>query len=454
MALQDISQVTISLDSGGITRPSFGIPIFFTAHNYTRNRVDSFSSLTEVSSVFGTTSNAYKAAESVFGNSPSVDTFKIARIVGNTDVTPTVSTLGTTYTITVTDQDGTSVTASATMDGTTNTTVSQIIDELVADINAGSQDVLATDNTSYLTLSREGGTYPTVDFKISAVTNLTIAEASSGSESISTAYTSLKLVDNDWYGVAWEDHTDKTNILALAALVEADKKVYFYGSSAVESIDDTYTPGTDPDNLDIIGWLAEGGYFRTIPWWHQDADTTFSELKYCGYNLPYDAGTVVWTNNQLTGIEAAKNPDGFALTTNQQNNLDARNATFLGIKGNVVYTRGGKVSSGEWIDIIHGRDNLESDIALDNFDLLTNQQGSKLAFSDKDINTIAGLLESRLNYYKKQRNFLLDPISITVPKAADIARDEKVARSLSGITFTAKLAGAIIMTDITGKLEI
>jgi len=157
MALQDISRVTISLDSGGITRPSFGIPIFFAAHNYSTNRVDSFSTLAEVAAVFGTTANAYKAAQSVFGNSPSVETFKIARIVGNTDITPTIATVGTVYTITVTDQNGVSVTASATMDGTTNTTASQIVDELVADINAGAQNVLATDNATYLTLSREGG---------------------------------------------------------------------------------------------------------------------------------------------------------------------------------------------------------------------------------------------------------------------------------------------------------
>lgn len=454
MALQDISQVTISLDSGGISRPSFGIPIFFTAHNYTRNRVDSFTSLSDVESVFGTTSNAYKAAKSVFGNTPSVNTFKIARIVGNTDVTPTVTTVGTVYTITVTDQDGTSVTASATLDGTINTTISQVIDELVADINAGTQDVLATDNASYFTLSRENGSFPAVDFKISGVTNLALSEAAAGSESISTAYNNVKLVDNDWYAVAWEDHTDKANILALAGIIEADKKIYFYGSSAVESIDDTYTKGTDPDALDIIGWLSEGGYFRTVCWWHQDADTDFSELKYCGYNIPFDAGTVVWTNNKITGIPAAKNSDGFALTTNQQNNLYARNATFLGIKGNIVYTIGGKVSSGEWIDIIHGRDNLESDIALDNFDLLTNQQGGKLAFTDKDINVIAGILESRLNYYKRERNFIIDPINITVPKAADIPRDEKSARSLVGISFTAKINQAIIMTEIFGKLEI
>lgn len=454
MPLQDIATVTISLDSGGISRPSFGVPIFFAAHNYSTNRVDSFSTLAEVAALFGTTANAYKAAQSVFGNSPSVPTFKIARIVGNTDLTPTITTVGTVYTVTVTDQAGVSVTASATMDGVTNTTASQIIDELVADINAGTQNVLATDNNSYLTLSRESGTYPTIDFKISNVSNLTVAESSAGSESISTAYNNLKLVDNDWYAVGWEDHTDKTNILALAALVEADVKLYFYGSSAVESIDDTYVEGTDPDNLDIIAWLSEGNYFRTVTWWHQDADTTFNEMAYCGYNLPYDAGTVVWTNNQLSGVEAAKNPSGVALTTTQQNNLNDRKCTFLATKGGIAHTRGGKVAGGEWIDNIHGRDNLQSDMELDLFDLLTNQQGRKLPYTDKGINVVAGVVESRLNYYKNVRGFLTDPIKINVPKAKDVLRADKVARVLNDLTFTAKLAGAIIMTDITGILEV
>jgi len=453
MALQDISQVTISLDSGGITRPGFGTPIFFTAHNYTDNRVDSFSTLADVAAVFGTEANAYIAAQAVFGNSPSVQTFKVARIIGSTTVTPTISTVGTVYTIKVTDQDGVNVTASATMDGVTNTTIAQIVTELVTEINAGSQDVTATNNTSFLTLARDAA-YPTNDYVVSLVANLTIATSASGLESISDAYNAVKLVDNDWYAVGYEDHTTKANVLALAALVEADVKVYFYGSSAVESIDDTYTVGGTPDNADIIAWLAEGNYFRTITWWHQDADTDFNEMTYCGYNLPFDAGTVVWTNNQLGGVSAAKNPNGFSLTTTQQNNLNDRKCTFVGVKGDVTYTRGGKVAAGEWIDIIHGRDNLQSDMELDLFDLLTNQQGSKLPYTDKGINVIAGAVESRLNYYKTKRNFLADPIVINVPKAKDVLRADKVARVLNDLTFTAKLAGAIVMTDITGILEV
>jgi len=260
--------------------------------------------------------------------------------------------------------------------------------------------------------------------------------------------------------VTTEDHTTlgtespAVGILGLAKTLEAQDKLYFVGSAHVDTIDTGYTAGEDPSSSDdIIGWLIAGNFGRTVGFWHQDADTAFNELTYAGYGLPFDAGSTIWVNNKLP-MSNGRNPDGNALDTTQQNNLNNRNANWTAFKGGVTYSRVGKVAAGEWIDTIRGRDNLKSDLEADIFDLLTNQQGKKIPYTDAGINIVAGVVETRLNDYKVNRGFLADPITISVPKAKDISRAEKVTRILNDMTFSANLAGAIVMVDLQGSLNV
>ncbi len=466
MALQDISQVSITLSTSGVQRAGFGTPFFLTAHNYFTDRVRTYTGTTTLATDTQTTSNAYLAGQSVFSNEPSVDNLKIARLIGDSIISPLVTDSGgsvvtgttTGMTVTVTDtvtpaSAGSVVITYTTMGGDT---VADVVDNLVAQIVAATLSVSVTDNGDTFTIARlgtgGGEVYPDVDFVLSDFTNIGI-EATAVEDAV-TGLTAIQLLDDDWYALFWEQHDTLVDILAMADYIETLDKLYFYGSAALESITDTYTPGSDPDSTsDILGYLAEGGYLRTIGWWHDDADTSFNEGAFLGYNLPFDAGSITWANIQVP-VSAAKNADAVKLTPTQEQHLADRFSNWAAIVGSTVYNREGKVVGNEWIDIIRGRDSLKSDLTADMFDILTNQQGTKVPFTDKGINVFSGALERRLNDYKVNRDFLTDPITITVPKSADIPTSEKITRTLDGLEFTATLAGAIQLVDITGTLEV
>ncbi len=478
MALQDIAQVSISLQTTGISRQGFGTPLFITAHNYYLDLVRSYSSLSEVAEDFGTDTNAYAAATSVFGNSPAVATFKIGRQIADTKVTVTGDTsgvyaIGVTIAITVTDAVAGTVTATFTTTSGTET-IATVATDLVSDINA----VLGTGGTGTVAVTDHlNGTFTitkgTQDFYVSAFEN-TETEATNIDDTVSASnnnilntLTDIQDVDNDWYALAWEGRAlggesidsgtySTVGVWDLANTIESlsPVKIYFAGSSASVSITNTYTPGTTPASTsDVLAFLAENNYFRSIGWWHQFADTTFNELEYAGYNLPFDAGSVVWGNNTIS-LAASKNASGNSLTSTESLRLSTRNANWAAITGDIVYTREGKVSGGEWIDIIRGRDNLQADLEADLFDLLISQQGQKIPYTDAGISLVAGVVDARLQRYKNDRNFLTDPITLEVPQAKDIANSVKITRILEDLTFTATLAGAIMLVDLQGTLTI
>ncbi|MCP4394932.1 MAG: DUF3383 domain-containing protein [Alphaproteobacteria bacterium] len=465
MALQDIAQVSITLSSSGVQRAGFGIPFFLTAHNYFTDRVRTYTDSTTIGTDTQTTSNAFLAGQSVFSNEPSVDNLKIARLIGDSLISPLVTVdgsvvTGTTAAMTVTVTDTATPASGGTVVITYTTsggdTVADVVTSLVAQIDAALLSLDVTNNGDTFTITREGTgsseIYPIVDYVLSDFTNIGIT--ATAVEDAVTGLTAIQLLDDDWYALFWEQHDTLADIQAMATYIETLDKLYFYGSEATESISTTYTPGSDPSSTnDILGYLAEGGYMRTIGWWHHEADTSFNEGALLGYNLPFDAGSITWANIQVP-VSSAKNSDGVKLTPTQEQHLADRYANWAAITGSTVYNREGKVVGNEWIDIIRGRDNLKSDLTADIFDILTNQQGTKVPYTDKGINVFSSAIERRLNDYKVNRVYLTDPITITVPVAADIPSSEKVTRILDGLEFTATLAGAIQLVEVTGKLEV
>ena len=489
MALQDIAQVSISLNTSGISRAAFGTPIFLTAHNYYSDLTRSYTKTSDVVADTQVGSNAAIAAQSVFTNNPSVDTFKIGRIIASSIVTPdpfggTIPT-GTVYSLTVTDGGGNSVLATYTT--SIADTPAIVVTDLVADINAvlgtgGTAVVLVTNNGDHFTIARSGtfaGGGDDGDFTVSLIVNNTITAAGdldntnvSAAASVLNAYSLIQLADNDFYVVTWEGNAlgglttgftfatvplTGIGVLDVAATIEGagddDSKLFFVGTSQDDSISLTYNAGDTPGSLnDIAAWMAFGNYSRTVSWWHDAADVTFNELTFAGYNLPFDAGSITWANLRVS-VSAAQNSDGKPLTQTQQQNLADKFANWPTIKGGIVYTREGKVAGNEFIDIIRGRDNLKSDLEADLFDKLTNQQGTKIPYTDAGINLLAGVVDSRLNDYKVNRNYLSD-FTINVPQAKDISQATKITRILEDMTFTATLAGAIQLVDLTGTLTV
>lgn len=457
MALQSISNVSIVLNTRGVTRAGFGTPLFLAAGNFFSGLVASYGSFPEIQEVFPPESTVYKAALAAFSQEPSISQFKVGKLNCSSLFTPNIRNsegnivAGRTVSLTVTDAGGDTATVSYTTTGTE--TEADVVLSLFTDLDAANLAIVVANNTTDLEISKDSGE----DFVVSSIVNLeTSTDNVATGAALMTEFAAIREYDDDWYALTYESR-DADSILGengndgLAANIEASSapaKIFAtcVGDRIAISNSDTET------SADILASLKRLNYNRTIGCWHHEAETSYYELALLGYNLPFDAGSVVWSNIQVKGFEAARNSTGRLLSNTQLNNLSARNANFLIEDQGVVYNREGKVMSGEWIDNIRGRDNLQVDITSDIKDLLTNQQGGKIDYNDKGIVQIKAVITNRLYDYSANRSFIEPNYTVFVPKAADVLRNDKVSRTLNNIRFKATITGGIIIVDLDGEL--
>ncbi len=120
----------------------------------------------------------------------------------------------------------------------------------------------------------------------------------------------------------------------------------------------------------------------------------------------------------------------------------------------------GKTISGEWIDVIRFRDWLINDIQTRIFNLYI--KNAKIPYTDKGITLIENQIITSLKtgqsvggvadtYYDDDGNEV-PGYTVTMPKVANMSDANRASRTLSGCKFTARLAGAIHITEISGTL--
>lgn len=440
MAITDIANVVISLQTSGVTRAGFGTPLFLSKHRHTGNVVDSYTSLSSVAADFPTDSNVYKAAQAVFGNSPAPKVFKVGRIEADLKLTVDSVANGKVFSFSI--GAGTNA-ANITVTATGSDTVTTIATAIAAAIEASSvaAQVVATSAIGVVTVVKG-----TADFFVQDVSNLTISYASTATAPATMA--AVTESDDDFYFVTAEDHSEAW-VLALAADVEARKKLYFVSVSGAAN----YATKTLPAGAgDILGKLQDAGYFRTAGLYSHTADTAFPELAWVGYNSPFDAGSVTWTNLRVA-IPYGLNATGGILTGTQQNNIAAKNATFVRREGGLNATRGGLVAGGEQIENIRGRDDLESTMKANITNLLLNQQGSKLPYTNVGLNQIRSVMNKSLDVFVA-RNFINPDYIVTLPDARDVLASKKAQGLFDEGSFVAVLSGAITLIDIRGTLAL
>lgn len=277
-------------------------------------------------------------------------------------------------------------------------------------------------------------------FKIGRIAN---------AEAPATALAAVRAEDDDFY-VLTTDVRVAADIEALADAIEAARKLFFVSTDEAAAYS-TYSAGSATD---ILGILRDGNYNRTKGMYHHESVTKFPEVTFAAYNLPYLSGSVSWTNLQLPLSAAQINGGGALLTVTQKTNLEARNAAYTELVGGVVVQRNGRVASGEKIDVIRGRDNLEVDLNADLTNLLINQQGSKLPYTNAGINRIYNVVRTRLNQYAAEPRNFISQFSMDFKLADEVPVADKQAGIYRSGTFKAELQGAIELIEITGILTL
>ena len=198
-------------------------------------------------------------------------------------------------------------------------------------------------------------------------------------------------------------------------------------------------------------------YNRTFAMYYDGTegdDAEFGALALMAKCFGYDPGSESWDLKSLATVPVS------SLTNAKISELEAIPCMYYVKTANRNCTRNGKVGSGEWIDIIRLRDWLVSEIRDKVFSYLTANK--KVPYTDDSITGVQNKVEEVL--YAAQRNNAIEADTtdengnvtkgyvVTVPKAYDISAADKKSRRLKNVTFTARLAGAIIAVTIKGSL--
>lgn len=453
MAYQEIVSVDISINDVNLTQRGFGTPLFITSHSNFDERVREYNSLTEVGTDFATTEPAYRAAQRVFGQSPSVQTMKIGRRKQNISITlpegdpadgltysvdVRAGTFGDISTDTLTYGPTSSDTVTTTLQGLLDAITGSAVETYISGVlNLGTTLVISLD-TGYdiLELTNTVGAFEPVTFTAAA------------NETAADVYQAIRETDSDFYFIGADDNTAGF-ATALAASIAADDVLYFVGSRDLDNV----ATVVEPDNS-LFGQLQNN--LKVVLYFHQDAtgsreDSTYPEMGYLGYNAPFDAGSVTWANLRVANMQTSRNYlTGKSLTTTQKSNLNLRNANYMETDSGITYARTGRTSSGEWIDVVRGVAWQKVEISTAVKGLLLNQQGGKVTYDDTGIARVREVISSALQ--RGVNRGFLSSYTLTLPFVRDLTGAQRSSRILDGVKFTGVLAGAIHVVGIQGSV--
>lgn len=451
MPLSDVAVVSVSTTGVPVSRPGFGTTLIADpclAWGASNDRARVYKS-TAAMLVDGFTVNdaAYKAAAAIFAQqSPAAPTrVKVGRRANKPTqhwtITPTAQDL-TKYTVTVDGVDF-SFTSGA------GTTVALIVAGLKAAIDAGAPAGIVTANIGPntalgLTASVAGGWHGVrcmrADVPTAPHPQLAVLQ-DQADPGIAADLAAILAADADWYGLVLT-HTSKAEILAAAAWVETNEKLF------VQATQDSDARTTAPGGADVMASAKAQSYFRSSLCYHPD-NGAFLGAAIQGARLPTDPGTENWMMTSLAGVSSVY------LTAQEQQNIQGKNGNYYYevVSGAPIFAPG-KVAGNEWIDVIRVRDWVKVNMG---FDILGLQQrmaalGKKVSYDDPGLASIQNVGLARLTNGERVGALVSGSSFFNVPRAADVSAADRASRTLNGAAFGAKLTGAINLVNIAGVL--
>ena len=436
--ISEVVSVTITAETSGVTRAGFGTALIAGYHTKYLDRVRTYSDLTDlVADGFETYNPVYLAASKLLSQNPSVATFKVGRCAlaptQKINLVPTDTTVGKVYSYSFV-KASTGVASTATYTVIAADTVALIIDGLKIAIDALALGAATTDNTTSLdfTSSTAGLLFDFTDISTVPATTVSVTHVDPG---IATDLAAINLADPDWYGLITTDNS-KATVVAAAAWVQANKKVYGY-----DTIDTAVIASSVA--TDVIGTLQTASYTRSIGGFGYNL-LSYMGAAMLGRDFPTDAGSATLAFKKLTGVSVPN------LNTTARGFLDGKNGNYLSTMAGQNILRYGKVASGEYFDVIRLIDALEARIQEDVLTVFINND--KLPYSDLSVDVIKGTILAAIANFQPD-GILLDPApTVTAPLVATVSSVDKANRLLPDVKFTATIAGAIHKVTIAGKL--
>lgn len=438
--LSQIAKVVISLATGTVSKASFGIGMVVSATTAFSDRVRIYSNYDAAVSD-NLDSKTLQAIGSYFGQTPTPQTVMVGRrdvIEATLSVTLQTISPGNIFAVLI-DGSRFEYTAEA------NDTVTEVYAGLVAAINADAQ-VAAKYNVnvqgSAVQITPKD---PTVSSVIVPANNTTVI-AEGDATNVARDLVAINRANKAFYGFMLTERGD--NLILQASIWAETQAKLFFAASASAAIWDTET------TTDIASTLKLGQYFRTVLLADRAAATQYAEAAWMGRVFTIEPGGEVWALKVLSTIT----PSNFSDT--EQAAIWSKNAnTYEAYSDNVYLTNPGKVSAGEWVDIIRGRDWLVDDLQKEV--VSAKIRAKKIPYTNPGIQTLVNVVRGRLVNAQKKGVLAPDEVNgdgetvpgfqISYPNAADVSASTKATRILY-LSFVGILAGAIQVTDLTGSL--
>jgi hypothetical protein len=424
--LTDIIEINISRETAAVAQTNFNVPLFISAHTKFAERARSYSSLAAVAEDFGPSDSAYVAAQKLFGQVLTPARIVIGRrLVPSSTVSISNATAGT-YTLTINEIPFAFV-------ATGSNTAIQIAAGLKSayDVTPVS-GVTVTDNADgTLTVAS------TIGYSLEVSANMSQANSPS-TESWPTSITAVTTVDNSWYALMIESHLD-SDVLAVAGQVEGMKKVFATSSQST----DVKGNGT----TDVFAKLKALAYQRTFGLYSATADSEFPEAAWVGYQLQEQPGSNTWAYKALSGATVS------VLTDTESTNIHNKNATTYENVGGLNSTIGAKMFGGEWIDVIIFVDWLEARMKERLWSRMVNSK--KIPFTAAGAAIIEAEIRAQLNDGIRVGGLAQSPSpTVNVPDVLTLSTNARAQRIFEGITFEARLSGAIHFVKIAGTVTV
>lgn len=424
--LDQTIDISISLSTKGITQVGFGTPLIVGESMKLTQRAKEYSDISEVADDFAESDVEYKMASLAFSQEATPEKIIIGKKVSLSAQSITSATrvgssgVDAKRAVIVQPNSNAEVGATATASGFST-----------ASYNGTSEVIEKINSNSYV-----------VQYS-SALADAT--SAGSGTFALSETFAqSIQKIDDynsDWY-LAVINSVAEADILSASSKIEAIKKLLIVRSNEVDNFDPTATGS-------ILYQLKSLSYDRTAFIYNGDVSTKFIDSAWAGRMLPKQVGTENWSFKNLKGIS----PDNLS-SSNSNAILSQNGNTYETFSGRSI-TKEGKVVSGEYIDTIRGADWLKARLQENLFLLLVNNE--KIEYTDigGDIirTKMIEVFEEAVTNNFIAKDFEGNGIyTIQIPNVLDIPQNNRMSRNFSGISFIARLAGAINKISISGNL--
>ena len=429
-SISEIVNIVISADTRTPTRQGFGIPLILAYHTEFVEQYRTYSALSEVGVDFSLYDDVYRMASAVFSQNPRPASIVVGRLPSaplyESDITvkaslvageyvrvkviePTTGTVVALEQVFVTDVDGTASALQGQINGVTGVT--------------------ATVSTSTITVT------PTVTGRmvhIYDLENCTIEETTAVA-GYDTELTSLQLVNSTWYEIMI-DSASPANVAPVAAWAVAFRRPFFVATNSSSQL--TASPQiTTLNNEYVAGLYAPNSH-------------EFVGCRWAAVAASRTPGAYTMAFKELIGATAR------TLTTAEKDFLEASGFNHYQTLAGLSITRPGKMTNGEWIDIVIGTDALEARIQEDVYGLLA--ANDKVPYTALGLDMVSSVILAALRAFEGNQNItgLLAQNSseVIVPNIKDVSATNKSTRQLTGVRFTATYEGAIHYVSINGSI--